>query len=296
MEHLSSFSRGLFSCPIVSLDAYAARHNISGKLSAYLNFGGVTGSSTDALAYGMLSLAKEKGLLAEGQAVAEASGGSFGISLAAACSELAHPLYLVVPADIDIQKRLTLEGFGAKLITELPQRSRMCATAAELAKNVNAYYINYFENDLNPEFHRRITGPAIKEQMGEDLDAVVIGVGSGGTITGVGEHLKAWLPDVKIIAVEPYESMAISGGIIGPHAISGIGAGFVPENYNPYIVDKVIAVTSIAAGDTAKELLHKDGMPAGAASGAVLCAAEELMLGTPGLKNILCIFTSRTML
>ena len=129
---------------------------------------------------------------------------------------------------------------------------------------------------MNAEFHRRVTGPNIAKATGGALDAVVAGVGSGGTITGVGEYIKAWYPDVKVVAVEPYESQAIGGGYIGRHNIPGLGAGFVPENYNPYIVDAVMAVPSHTAG-------------------AVLTAAHQLMAEHPDLKRVVCVFAGQVL-
>ncbi|MBP8856195.1 MAG: pyridoxal-phosphate dependent enzyme [Oscillospiraceae bacterium] len=294
MDLQNSFSETLFACPIVRLNGYAARHGLSGQLYAYCNFAGVTGTGNDALAVGMLTLAEQKGLLAKGQGVVEASDGSFAVSLAAACGALGHALTLVVSADLPFARRGLLTELGARLVAAPAQRDAMHKAAQQLAQREGLYYVNYFENDLNPEFHRLVTGPAIAKRMAGTLDAVVVGVGSGGTVSGVGEHIKAWMPDVKMIAVEPYESMAISGGIIGRHAIAGLGAGFVPENYNPYIVDKVMAVSSANAAATAKELLQKDALPAGTACGAVLCAAKELMRAMPQLQHVLCIFAARS--
>ena len=140
-----------------------------------------------------------------------------------------------------------------------------------------------------------MTGPAIVKATGGELDAIVVGVGSGGTITGVGEYVKAWYPDVRIIAVEPAESQALTGGVVGRHSIPGIGAGFVPENYNPYIVDAVMAVPSHTANVTAREVLETDAIPASPSAGAVLTAAHQLMAEHPDLKRVVCVFAGQVL-
>ena len=165
--------------------------------------------------------------------------------------------------------------------------------AQEAVERTGGYYLNYFDNDCNAEFHRRVTGPNIARATEGALDAIVVGVGSGGTITGVGEYIKAWYPDVKIIAVEPYESQAIGGGFVGKHNIPGLGAGFVPENYNPYIVDGVVPVASNVANQTAQEVLRTDAVPASPSAGATLAAARELMEEKPELQRVLCIFAGK---
>ena len=165
--------------------------------------------------------------------------------------------------------------------------------AEEAVRQTGGYFLNYFDNDLNAEFHRRITGPNIARATGGALDAIVVGVGSGGTISGVGEYIKAWYPDVKIIAVEPYESQAIGGGYVGRHSIPGLGAGFVPENYNPHIVDAVMAVPSKTANVTAREVLETDAVPASPSAGAVLAAAHQLMAEHPEQQRVVCVFAGQ---
>ena len=141
--------------------------------------------------------------------------------------------------------------------------------------------MNWLANDNNPEYHRRVTGPAIVQNIAREgrsaVDAIVIGVGSGGTVTGVGETIKAWTNDVRIAAVEPYESQALGGGLTGPHGISDLGYGFVPENFNAYVVDNVVAVNTTDAQRAAQKVLHTDAIPASVASGAVLQAAAQLI-------------------
>ncbi|MEG0338724.1 MAG: pyridoxal-phosphate dependent enzyme [Oscillospiraceae bacterium] len=294
MQVFDSYEQTLFSCPMVALTEYAKRHNAENVPIAYFNFGGITGSYNDVLAIGIISIAEEKGALAKGQPIVEVSCGSFATALAAACVTSGHTLHLVVPMGLPPERYMYLESFGVHLIMSSTSRSEQHRAAEKVVEREGAYFVNYFDNDYNTEFHRRITGPSILEAMDSDIDAIVVGVGSGGTVSGVGEYIKGYLPDVKIVAVEPYESQAIGGGIIGRHTIHGLGAGFVPENYNAHIVDKVVAVTSASARETANELLHKDGIPCDVASGAVICAAIELAKANAQLKKIVCVCGGRS--
>ncbi|MEF9969228.1 MAG: pyridoxal-phosphate dependent enzyme [Ruthenibacterium sp.] len=296
MEIHKSYYETLYTRPVVTLPGYSAKYQLPGTLYAYLAFGGATGSSKDALAEGMLALAVEKGLLTQGQTVVEASSGSFGVALAIACAHSHHPLVLCMPATVPVERQELLAKFGAKIVLSnyVYGRRGVEKRAQEAAEQTGGYFLNYFDNDLNAEFHRRITGPAIVKATDGQIDAIIAGVGSGGTITGIGEYVKAWLPDVKIIAVEPYESQAISGGVVGKHSIPGLGAGFVPENYNPYIVDAVMAVPSGHANTAAREVLHTDAVPASPSCGAVLTAARQLMQEHPEMSRILCVFSGKT--
>ena len=269
-----SYYEVLYAREVVRLSGYAARHRLPGTFYAYLAYGGATLSAKDALAQGMLAIAQEKGFLKPGQTVVECSAGTFAVALAIACGHSGHPLVLCVPGSIGPARQ--------KLLTEL---------GAKLSFTTGGYFFYYFDNDINAEFHRRVTGPAIVKATGGELDAIVVGVGSGGTITGVGEYVKAWYPDVRIIAVEPAESQALTGGVVGRHSIPGIGAGFVPENYNPYIVDGVVAVPSARAGVLAQEVLRTDAVPAAPSAGAVLCAMHSLVQKEPSIRRVLGVFS-----
>ena len=206
-----------------------------------------------------------------------------------------HPCILVVPSNLPIARRQRLQELGAKIVVcSSGGRRVMDRIAQETAERYHGYFTHYFANDDNPEYHRRVTGPQILKAAGDAIDAVVIGVGSGGTITGVAEYLKAWNSMIRIVAVEPAECAAISGGFIGQHGIAGIGPGFVPENYNPYVVDTVLTVTTADAERASKEVLLCDGIPACTSGGATLAAAVQLMeMGKA--KRPLCIFAGRRM-
>ncbi len=295
MQIFQSYYETLYQRPVVRLAGYSARHGLPPSLYAYLAAGGPTNSAKDALAEGMLAIATEKGLLKPGQTVVEGSSGSFAVALAISCARSGHPLVLCMPATVPTERQHMLAKLGAKiaLTNYVYGRRGVEKRAQEAVERTGGYYLNYFDNDCNAEFHRRVTGPNIARATEGALDAIVVGVGSGGTITGVGEYIKAWYPDVKIIAVEPYESQAIGGGFIGKHNIPGLGAGFVPENYNPYIVDGVVPVASNVANQTAQEVLRTDAVPASPSAGATLAAARELMEEKPEIKRVLCVFAGK---
>ncbi len=286
-----SYYEVLYAREVVRLSGYAARHRLPGTLYAYLAYGGATLSAKDALAQGMLAIAQEKGFLKPGQPVVECSSSTFAVALAIACGHSGHPLVLCVPGSIGPARQKLLIELGAKLAFTTGGRTGAAARAQAVAMRTGGYFLNYFNNDINAEFHRRVTGPAIVKATGGELDAIVVGVGSGGTITGVGEYVKAWYPDVRIIAVEPAESQALAGGVVGRHSIPGIGAGFVPENYNPYIVDGVVAVPSARAGVLAQEVLRTDAVPAAPSAGAVLCAMHSLVQKEPSIRRVLGVFS-----
>lgn len=281
----------LYSRPTVRLEGYETRHSLQGEILAYLNYGGPTGSAKDALAEGMLALALERGQLASGQPVIEASSGTFAVALTIAALHSGHPVHLVMPGTVtpERQQELTRLGASVVLTNYVYGRAGTVRRAQQLAEEVGGYFVNYFSNDDNPEFHRRVTGPAILKAVEGNITALVAGVGSGGTITGVGEYMKAWAGNVWTVAVQPFESQSLTGGFAGRHGIAGIGPGFVPDNYNPYIVDEVVSVTTGDATTAAQEVLLSDAVPASLSCGAVLCAARELQKRRPG--RILCVFS-----
>ena len=284
--------------PIVELRGYLAACGLRGRLYAYLNYNGPTGTARDELAEGMLALALERGALTPGQTIVEAVSGPFATALTLAGLTAGHPVTLVMPEDAPAMRQESLLRLGAQIIHTPAQaglagaRALVKATAAEKGW----YYMDWLNNDDNPTYHRRVTGPALVRSIAREgssiVDSIVIGVGSGGTITGVAEYLKAWNSMIRIVAVEPSECAAISGGFIGHHSIAGIGPGFVPENYNPYVVDTVLTVSSADAERAAREVLFYDGIPACSSAGATLCAATQLM-GTGKCNRPLCIFAGR---
>ena len=294
MPILNTCYQALYQCPVVQLGGYARRFELPGTPLAYLDFGGATGTSKDGLAAGMLALAAQRGDLKPGQPVVEASSGIFAAALTLAARTTGHPVFLCVPISLPEPRKTFLASLGAELMfsSGIHGHEGAVRLAQETAGREGGYFVNYFANDDNPEYHRRFTGPRILQETGAQVDAIIVGVGSGGTITGVGEHVKAWHNEIRIVAVEPYESQAIGGGFIGRHDIPGLGVGFVPENYNPYVVDTLMAVPSAEAQKAARDVLRSDGVPADASAGAVLYAARQL-LEKGHVKRPLCVFCGR---
>lgn len=273
----------LVPCPIVELRGYLAACGLKGRLYAYLDYSGPTGTSRDSVAEGMLALAAEKHKLLPGQPIIEAASGSFAMALALAGRTAGHPVVLTMPEDAPALRQEYLLRLGAQILHS-PARNGL-AGARALAESKAAengwYYMNWLANDNNPEYHRRVTGPAIAKAIAREgrslVDSVVVSVGSAGTITGVGETLKAWTNDVRMVAVEPFESQALSGGFTGGHGIPEMGFGFIPKNYNAYVVDNVAAVTRSDAARAAQKVLITDAIPASLSSGAALHAAAQLL-------------------
>ena len=288
----------LVPCPIVELRGYLAACGLKGRLYAYLDYNGPTGTSRDSVAEGMLALAAEKHKLLPGQPIIEAASGSFAMALALAGRTAGHPVVLTMPEDAPALRQEYLLRLGAQILHSPAQRG--LAGARALAETTAAekgwYYMNWLANDDNPEYHRRVTGPAIVQAISREgrslVDTITVGVGSAGTITGVGETIKAWTNDVRIVAVEPFENQALGGGFTGGHGIPDIGYGIVPGNYNAYVVDNVAAVTSTDANRAAQRVLATDAIPASPAAGAALHAAAQL-IATGTSSSALAIFSGR---
>lgn len=297
MAILQSYYQDVYRCPVLRMSGYSGQHGLAATILAYLDFGGATGTCKDGVAETMLAFATERGALKPGMPVVEASSGSFGAALAVSCATTGHPCILVVPSSLPPTRRKQLQSLGARIVVcSSGGRKALERVAADTAKKYGGYYTNYFANDDNPEYHRRVTGPAIAEvivQEGQSLvDTITVGVGSGGTITGVGECVKAWTNDVQMVAVEPYECQALGGGLLGPHGIPDIGFGLVPDNYNPYVVDKIAAVASADAARAARTVLLTDAVPAAASGGAAIAAAARF-LAEGRSRAALCIIPGR---
>ncbi len=285
----------------MQLQHYSQRNGLAMPLVAGVLFDGATGSCADHVSEGILRLAAADGVLAAGQAVVSTGYGSFAMALALACRRLGHPLTLVMSATVSTERQQLLHSLGAAVATTNPLYGRdgQLSTAQKLAREQSAYYVDQFDNEYNIEFHKRITGPALLHALGGNageapVDIVVIGVGSAGTLSGVGEYLKAWAGNVRVVAVEPHECSVLSGGFAGKHHIHGLGCGFVPGNYNPYIVDQIVRVPTSEAQRAAGQLLLTEGIPAGPASGAVACAAAQLALQPENAgKRIVALLPTR---
>ena len=297
MAILQSYYQDVYRSPVVRLSGYSGRHELASSILAYLDFGGATGTCKDGVAETMLAFATERGTLQPGMPVVEASSGSFGAALAVSCATTGHPCILVVPSSLPLSRRQHLQNLGARIVVcGSGGRRALEQVAKDTAARYNGYFTNYFANDDNPEYHRRVTGPAIARAIAREgsslVDSVVVGVGSAGTITGVGETLKAWTNDVRMVAVEPFESQALSGGFTGGHGIPEIGFGFIPKNYNAYVVDNVAAVTRADAVRAAQKVLASDAIPASLSAGAALHAAAQLIANGTS-RSALAIFSGR---
>ena len=297
MEVCHDFTQARGAGMLVALPGFCARYRLKAQLLGFVNFSGPTGSFKDSLAEGMIRMAEQDGALAPSAPVTGAGSGGFAAALALAGYRTGHPVTLCLPATVPDARQRRLAALGARLVLCASMRGRDgCEQrAARIAAEGGGWFADYYADDRNPEFHRRVTGPAILRLTGGKLDAVVAGVGSGGTVSGVGEQIKAWTNGVRVVAVEPYESQVLTGGFAGAHGLAGIGCGFVPENYNPYIVDETIPVSTGDGEKIAGEVLCSDGLPLAPASGAVLAAALGLALREAYAgKRIVAILGGRT--
>ncbi len=280
----------------VSLVGYARHHKLAAEIVGVVNFFGPTGTSKDYVAYNMLKMAQESGRLKKGQPVVDYFGGSFAMALTITALSLGHQAHLVVPSTLPQERKTLLETLGAKLHFAEPNTTpqNIVKQAEITAERIGAYFVDFLNNDDNPEVHRRITGPQILKATGNEFNSIVIGVGSGGTISGTGEYVKAWTNGISVVGVQPYESQVLSGSMPGRHGLDGIGMPIVPGNYNPYIVDDILSVSTPAARTSAIEVLYTDGLPLSIGAGGVLTAAKELALKPENEgKRILAILSGK---
>ena len=265
--------------PLLELSNYNKKNALKAKLIAKLEYFNPAGSVKDRIAKAMIDDAEAKGLLKSDSVIIEPTSGNTGIGLASVAAARGYRIILTMPETMSIERRRLLKAYGAELVLTEGSLGMKGAIdkAEELAKEIpNSFIPGQFVNPANPEIHRLTTGPEIWEDTDGKVDIFVCGVGTGGTLTGVGEFLKSKNPHVKIIAVEPAASPVLSKGIAGSHGIQGIGAGFVPKVLNTKIYDEVITVKDEDAFKTAKELSKTEGLLVGISSGAAVWAATEL--------------------
>ncbi|WP_020179422.1 cysteine synthase A [Methylopila sp. M107] len=282
--------------PLVRLDRLAAHKGVKGRLLAKLEFFNPISSVKDRIGVAMIDALERDGILKPDSVLIEPTSGNTGIALAFVAAARGYRLILVMPETMSIERRKMLALLGAELVlTEGAKGMKgAVARAQELVKEIpNAIVPQQFENPANPEIHRRTTAEEIWNDTDGGVDYVVSGVGTGGTITGVGQVLKPRKASVKIVAVEPEDSPILSGGQPGPHKIQGIGAGFIPGILDRAVIDEVITVGNQTAFETARLIARLEGVPVGISSGAAVAAGIEIA-GRPEAagKNIVIIIPS----
>lgn len=264
--------------PLLALNNYCRAMSVEATIIAKLEYFNPAGSVKDRIGFAMIKDAEDKGLLNKDSVIIEPTSGNTGIALAFVAAARGYRLILTMPETMSMERRSLLNALGAELVlTPGPEGMKgAIARAQELAEEIpNAHILQQFINPANPEIHRRTTAEEIWRDTDGQIDVFVGGVGTGGTVTGVGEVLKQRKPGLKVIAVEPADSPVISGGNPGPHKIQGIGAGFVPDILNKEILDEIILVRNEDAFETSRQLARLEGLLSGISSGAALCAATK---------------------
>ncbi len=265
--------------PLLELGNYEKAHGLQATILAKLEYLNPAGSVKDRIARAMLDDAESRGLLKPGSVIIEPTSGNTGIGLAAVAAARGYRIILTMPETMSVERRSLLRAYGAELVlTEGAKGMKgAIAKAQELAAQTeNSFIPGQFTNPANPRAHRETTGPEIWRDTDGKVDVFVAGVGTGGTVTGVGEYLKEQNPAVRIVAVEPAGSPVLSGGASGPHKIQGIGAGFVPDTLNRAVLDEILPVENEDAFAAGRELARREGVLAGISSGAALHAATVL--------------------
>ncbi len=265
--------------PLLELTHIEKELDLKAKIYAKLEYFNPAGSVKDRIAKAMIEDAEEKGLLKADSVIIEPTSGNTGIGLAAIAAAKGYKIVIVMPETMSVERRQLMKAYGAELVLTDGAKGMKgaIAKAAELAAETpNSFIPGQFVNPANPDIHRKTTGPEIFEDTDGQVDFLVAGVGTGGTITGTGEYLKSKKPSVKVVAVEPKSSAVLSTGVAGPHKIQGIGAGFVPDVLNTKIYDEIIPVTNEDAFGTGKLIGKKEGVLVGISSGAATWAAIEL--------------------
>ncbi len=276
---LKSLTDLIGNTPLLELSNYNRANNLQAKLLAKLEYFNPGGSVKDRIGYAMIIDAEEKGLLQKDSVIIEPTSGSTGIALAFVSAARGYKLILTMPDTMSLERRNLLKALGAELVLT-PGADGMSGAikkAEELAdKTPHSFIPQQFENPANPAMHRKTTGEEIWRDTDGAVDIFVAGVGTGGTVTGVGELLKSRKPEVKIVAVEPFDSPVLSGGKPGPHKIQGIGAGFVPAVFNRDVIDEIFKVKNEDAFAAARSLSGNEGLLVGISSGAAVYAAAQI--------------------
>lgn len=279
MTYNNHISELVGNTPILKLNNYVTKNQLKANIFAKLEYFNPAGSVKDRIAKAMLFKAKEDGILKPDSVIIEPTSGNTGIGLASLGTSLGHQVILTMPETMSIERRNLLKAYGAKVVLTpggLGMKGAI-AKAEELAKEYkNAFIPSQFENQANPNAHYLTTGPEIYQQLEGKIDIFVAGVGTGGTISGIGKYLKEKNPSIKVVAIEPAASPVLSKGTPGPHAIQGIGAGFVPNTLNTDIYDEIITIENEAAFATSRAIAREEGVLVGISSGAALYGTTVL--------------------
>ena len=279
MRIYHSISELIGHTPLLALERLSGEHGLSVPILAKLERMNPAGSAKDRIALNMLDDAEARGLISAGATVIEPTSGNTGVGLAAVCAARGYRVILTMPETMSMERRMLLKAYGAELVLTEGRlgMAGAVAKANELAESIpNSFLAGQFDNPANPAAHEKTTGPEIWEDTDGRVDIFVAGIGTGGTITGVGRCLKAKNPGVRIVGVEPTSSPLLTEGKAGPHKLQGIGANFVPGNYDPSVVDDVMPVPDGAAMETGRLLAAREGVLCGITSGAAVWAALQL--------------------
>ncbi len=276
MKVYGSVSELIGKTPLFEIKNIEKEQGLCANVFAKLEFLNPAGSVKDRVALEMIVDAEEKGILKKGATIIEPTSGNTGIGLASVAASMGYKLIITMPETMSVERQKLMTAYGAELILTDGEKGMSGAIekAKELAEKIpNSIVAGQFENPANPQAHRKSTGPEIWEDTDGQTDIFIAGIGTGGTITGVGEYLKSKKADIKIIGIEPADSPVLSGGKAGAHGIQGIGAGFVPDVLNVEILDEIITVTTDEAFSASRELAKREGILVGISSGAALYAA-----------------------
>ena len=265
--------------PLLELTHIEKKYGLKAKILAKLEYFNPAGSVKDRIAKAMIDKAEEEGKLKDGSVIIEPTSGNTGIGLASVAAARGYRIIITMPETMSVERRQLIKAYGAEIVLTDGSKGMKgaIAKAEELAKEIpNSFIPGQFVNIANPTAHKNTTGPEIFSDTDGEVDIFVAGVGTGGTVTGVGEYLKSQNPEIKIVAVEPASSAVLSTGVAGAHKIQGIGAGFVPDVLNTEIYDEIIAVTNEDAFSTGREIGKSAGVLVGISAGAATFAAIEL--------------------
>ncbi|WP_017470306.1 cysteine synthase A [Amphibacillus jilinensis] len=292
MKIAQSIAGLIGNTPIVQLNRLSGPEDA--EIYAKLEFMNPGSSVKDRIALAMIEAAEASGQLKQGDTIIEPTSGNTGIGIALVAAVKGYQAVLVMPDTMSLERRNLLRAYGADLVlTPGSEGMKGAIQKAEELREKHGYFMpQQFQNQANPAVHEQTTGKEIVEQMGDQLDAFVAGIGTGGTITGAGKVLKEHYKDVKIYAVEPKDSAILSGGDPGPHKIQGIGAGFVPKILNTEIYDEIITVTNDQAYETAREAARLEGLLGGVSSGAAIFAAKQVAKSLGKGKKVLAVIPS----